>query len=76
MTEDWIYSPQRMALREKVLSILLYMYGRDPIPENNEQIYACAHDWVSQGHPTASGVVQYYRAYYEPEEDKQRLSDS
>ena len=66
MTEDWLYSHERLALREKVLFILLKKFGGEPVPENNEQIYACAHDWVSQGHKTPHGVVQYYRAYYEP----------
>ena len=55
ITEDWLYSQERLALREKVLFILLKKFGGEPVPENNEQIYACAHDWVSQGHKTPHG---------------------
>ena len=69
MEKDWLYSPDRMELREQVLSILLNKYGsalnKDGTPVcSTESIYACAHDWVSQGHPTPMGVVAYYEAYY------------
>ena len=69
MEKDWLYSPDRMELREQVLSILLNKYGGalndDGTPVcSTESIYACAHDWVSQGHPTPMGVVAYYEAYY------------
>ena len=69
MEKDWLYSPDRMELREQVLSILLNKYGSalndDGTPVcTTESIYACAHDWVSQGHPTPMGVVAYYEAYY------------
>jgi hypothetical protein len=70
--QDWIYSDDRMALREQCLSILLRRFGShmkaDGTPENStESIYACAHDWVSQGHPKADGIVKYYEAYYREE---------
>ena len=69
MEVDWLYSPDRMELREKSLSILLKKYGsvlnEDGTPKfTTESIYACAHDWVSQGHPTPMGIVAYYEAYY------------
>ena len=67
--QDWIYSDDRMALREQCLSVLLRRFGShlkdDGTPENStESIYACAHDWVSQGHPKIDGIVKYYEAYY------------
>lgn len=70
MEQDWLYSPDRMELREQVLSILLNKYGSDLNEDgtpvcSTESIYACAHDWVSQGHPTAEGVLEYYEANYD-----------
>ena len=66
METDWIYSKERMKLREECLSILLKKYGRESIPENeNQSIYECAHDWISQGHKISSGIVKYYEAYYQ-----------
>ena len=69
MEQDWLYAPERMELREQVLSILLKRFGSDLNEDgtpvcSTESIYACAHDWVSQGHPTPSGVVAYFMAYY------------
>jgi hypothetical protein len=69
MEADWLYSPDRMALREQSLSVLLHKYGsvlkEDGSPKfTTESIYACAHDWVSQGHPSPMGIVAYYEAYY------------
>ena len=66
---DWLYSSDRMELREQCLSILLKKFGsvlnEDGSPVcSTESIYACAHDWVSQGHPTPSGIVAYYEAYH------------
>ena len=38
----------------------------DGRPEHTtESIYACAHDWVSQGHQTLDGLLEYYEDYYE-----------
>ena len=69
MTDDWRYSALRMEVRAQVLSILLAKYGGDlnehGIPANPpESIYACAHDWVSQGNVRVDGIVKYYEAYY------------
>ena len=66
---DWLYSPDRMEFREQCLSILLKKYGcglkKDGTPiHSSEQIFACAHDWVSQGHPRTDGIIKYYEAYY------------
>jgi hypothetical protein len=68
--EDWLYSTDRLQLRSKCLNILMRRFGshltEDGAPEHSsESIYACAHDWVSQGHPTVNGIVAYYRAYYD-----------
>ena len=68
--EDWLYSEDRLGLREQCLSVLLKKYGcelnEDGTPlHSTESIYACAHDWVSQGHPKTDGIVKYYKAYYE-----------
>ncbi len=70
MSDGWLYSPERMNLREQCLSILLRRYGshinEDGSPEHStESIYACAHDWVSQGNPKPDGIVKYYDAYYD-----------
>lgn len=70
MNDDWRYSPERMKLRQEVLKILLHRFcshiKEDGTPEHSaESVYACAHDWVSQGHITSSGVVKYYEAYYQ-----------
>ena len=70
METDWLYSPERMNLREQCLSVLLRRYGShikdDGTPEHStESIYACAHDWVSQGNPKTDGIVRYYDAYYD-----------
>ena len=65
MVNDWLYSDDRMKLREQCLLVLLKKYGGELIPHNtNESIYECAHDWISQGHKTTSGIVKYYEAYY------------
>jgi hypothetical protein len=66
---NWLYSTDRMELRGQCLSILLRRYGsklnEDGSPvHSSESIYACAHDWVSQGHPKPDGIVKYYEAYY------------
>ena len=69
MNEDWRYTPERLALREQVLKILLTRFGgplnEDGTPVNeNKAIYECAHDWVSQGNVGTSGLIKYYKAYY------------
>ena len=55
---------QQLALREKVLALLLRRYGSQSMPPNNKLIYECAHDWVSQGHRTVNGLIAYYESYY------------
>lgn len=69
MNSDWLYTEDRMALREKCLSILLTTYGRDlddnGVPlHSTESIYACAHDWISQGNDIPHGISKYYETYY------------
>ena len=70
MTEDWIYSPERMDLREQCLFILMTKFGsklnENGLPlHSSETIYACAHDWVSHGNPRPDGIIKYYEAYYQ-----------
>ena len=64
MTNDWLYTKERLELREKVLALLLKRFGSSPVPTNNKAIYECAHDWVSQGNQNTTGVIAYYQAYY------------
>ena len=69
MNEDWRYSDERMKLREQALNLLLTRFGSELDSEgepvySNQSIYECAHDWVSQGNVTTSGLVKYYQAYY------------
>ena len=68
-TEDWRYSPEKMTLREQVISILLKKFGSEVNKDgsskySNQSIFECAHDWVSQGNKRPDGVVAYYKAYY------------
>ena len=69
MNEDWRYSEERMEIRQNVYAVLLKKFGSH-LHENGEPLYSmqsiaeCAHDWVSQGNVSASGVVKYYMAYY------------
>ena len=69
MNEDWLYNNERLDLRSQCLFILMTKYGsalnEDGSPRHSSQsIYACAHDWVSQGHPKPDGIIKYYEAYY------------
>ena len=69
MKPDWLYSEDRLALRERCLSTLLQSYGielsHDGTPmHSTKSIYECAHDWVSQGNPDAQGITNYYETYY------------
>ena len=68
MTEDWRYSEQRLQAREQALKVLLAKFGHQtqggaPV-YSQKSIYECAHDWVSQGNISTSGIVKYYQAYY------------
>lgn len=69
MDGNWIYSDERLALRGECLAILLRAFGRElnenSLPLNSpSSIYGCAHDWVSQGNPTTTGIISYYETYY------------
>ena len=69
MTEDWRYSEDRMKVRASVLKLLLTKYGGAINPDGTplvdpEKIYACAHDWVSQGNVRTDGIIAYFKAYY------------
>jgi hypothetical protein len=68
MTEDWRYSDDRMKLREQALKVLFTKFGHHMngvVPKySNQSIYECAHDWVSQGNVSTSGIVKYFQAYY------------
>ena len=70
MQTDWRYIDERMNVREQGLSILLKRFGSgnnsDGSPRHSSQsIYECVHDWVSQGNMNTSGIVAYYKAYYD-----------
>ena len=70
MTHSWIYSNNRMVLREQCLSTLLKEFGTELKPNGEPQnstksIYECAHDWVSQGSPTANGIITHYKLHYQ-----------
>jgi len=72
IAEDWRYSELRLNLREQALHILLRKYGSHMDDKgaplvSMKGIYECAHDWVSQGNVSCSGLVKYYEAYYKNE---------
>lgn len=66
---DWRYNEEKMELRQAVYNILLNRFGGklkdngEPV-HNMQKITECAHDWVSQGHVSSSGVIKYFQAYY------------
>ena len=67
---DWLYAPERMALKEQCLSILLRKYGSELKEDGSpmfstQSIYECAHDWVSQGNARPDGIAAYFNAYYQ-----------
>tara|TARA_B100001093_G_scaffold484851_1_gene518669 strand:- start:193 stop:402 length:210 start_codon:yes stop_codon:yes gene_type:complete len=68
MTEDCRYNEQKLALREQALRVLLSKYGGQMEISTSkyspQSIYECAHDWISQGNTSTSGIVKYYEAYY------------
>ena len=69
MTEDWLYSDDRMVLRSQCLYVLLTKFGHEltdsgePV-QSTQSIYECAHDWVSQGNPRPDGILQHYENHY------------
>ena len=52
------YSEKKLELRRRVLSILLNNFN------DNKAIYECADDWSSK-FTTTSGLIQYYKTYYD-----------
>lgn len=67
MNEDWRYSEDKLKLRGECLHILLNKFSYDDPNKVNyttQDIYECAHDWVSQGNKISSGIVAYFQAYY------------
>ena len=69
MDNDWLYSKERLEFRELCLNLLLHNLGSqlndagEP-KYSSKSIYACAHDWVSQGNPATTGILNYYKNYY------------
>ena len=69
MSDDWLYNEERLKLRAVCLSTLMKTFGWElnsaGLPKYNmEKIHNCAHDWVSQGHPTAIGINKYFLKNY------------
>ena len=67
MNEDWRYSEDKLKLRGECLHILLNKFSYDDPNKVNyttQDIYECAHDWVSQGNKISSGIAAYFQAYY------------
>ena len=68
-SSNWLYTEDRMNLREMCLSALLREYGSDikgdgtPIC-STRSLYECAHDWVSQGNPMPNGILEFYENNY------------
>jgi len=48
---------EEVSLRQQALVILFKQFG------NRDDIYECADEWVSK-QVTTSGLVNYYKAYY------------
>lgn len=74
---DWRYEPERMILRESCLKVLFHRFGSllredgEPL-HSSGRMYECAHDWVSAGNKTTSGLLKYFKAYYSDESTSQR----
>ena len=69
MDNDWLYSDTRLELRQESLLTLLRLLGGELdercLPKyTSRSIYECAHDWVSQGNPATTGILNYYKNYY------------
>lgn len=68
MIEDWLYSENKLKLRESALKVLLTKYDsqlKESLPEyTNQSMYECSHDWVSQGNVNTNGIIKYFEAYY------------
>jgi len=59
---DATLTEEQLKLRQHVLMILFREFGNGKY--SNKQIYECADEWIAKGHKISSGVVSYYRAYY------------
>ena len=57
-----------MKLRQQVLLILFREFGKGKY--SNRSIYNCADEWIEKGHKITSGVVSYYKAYYNSLDNK------
>jgi len=69
MTEDWLYTDERLNLRAESLGYLLHWFGWELQPNglpvhSMESIQNCAHDWVSQGNGTVLGIGDYFLKNY------------
>ena len=56
---------EQLKLRQEVLIKLLHSFGTTC---TSKAIYTCADEWITKGHKITSGVVPYFRAYYEGQE--------
>ena len=61
-TLDEEISEAQFKLRQDSLRLLMANFGDGDY--SNQSIYECADEWVSKGHKTTSGLVSYYKAYY------------
>jgi hypothetical protein len=66
---DWLYTEERLNLRAKCLNHLFHKYGWElnsvGLPMHSmEEIYNCAHDWISQGNDSEIGILNYFENYY------------
>ncbi|QBP06096.1 hypothetical protein [Synechococcus phage S-B68] len=67
MNKSWLYSEERMELRADALGTLLKRFGTGRIDQelySTEDIYNCAHDWVSQGNPSTAGIEDFFIKTY------------
>jgi len=70
MNDDWRYSEERLKLREQCLKVLLNRYGSANINETSytsQNIYECVDTWISQGNKISNGIVAYFNAYFNHE---------
>jgi len=73
MNSDWLYSEERLKLREQCLKVLLNRYGGSRIEEqiySTQDIYECADTWISQGNKSGNGIIAFFNAYYNYEDKK------
>ena len=58
---DATLTEEQLKLRQQVLMILFKQFGNGKY--SNQTIYECADDWCSK-QVTTSGLVGYFKAYY------------